>query len=422
MIKLSTKINWKDYLTVVIIFAFFPPILLERLSDTMNKLQIMLQIAMMCLLFVMIILKRQLIIRKHTLMCWGVFCLYGLLITFFLAPNMIYPYCVNVIMPIFEVILICINYQNEENGMERLTKCMTFYWCFLILANLALLFLFPSGIIRSTAGATHDRANWLIGSKNNIVFPMVFAGTLILNSIHQGTKKKRIFHYGILLIAGYEILASGANGMSFGGGSTTGLVAYMLLFVLFAMRGIMHKTNLDARLSIIFVAVLFLIITVLLVHGATNPNSMFAKVAGMLGKDSTGSGRTEVWPEVVPLFLQSPILGNGFITRTFNGSLTSTYNFYLDLAYRYGICGICLMMLVFASYTKMGRPELYSMHLDRLDSLTFMIGFICLMVCGLVNTIRWQWLAMMLELYAYADECDYIRVTQPWIPILKENL
>ena len=414
MLKIYKNVNYVDFFILVLIVVFFPPLILERMSDTLDKMKSLLQILFLLVLLFMLIKQRKLKSRP-AIIAWCVFCAYGLAVTCMWQRENIYRYVIAVIIPIAYVILICMYCQSLPNGMMRLSKLMAFYWETLIVLNMLLMLAFPHGVVQSTAGSTHERANWLLGSKNNTVFPMILGVCFILHSYRYGGRRRKLFTALVIALAALEIFMSGPNGIALGAGSTTGLVTFMLLFMMYFCRNLFHRLRLDAVLTILAIALVFLLFDALLVFGSTGDQSVFSKVANLLNKDSTGSGRTVIWANSLKAWLEAPLFGSGYVFTTFSKTATGTYNFYLDCMVKYGIVGLALIFIVFYFYKRMGRINLYACFLIEQESFIFMIGFICLMICGFVNTIKWQYMVMILEMYAFTDSRDYNRATMPTI-------
>ena len=81
----------------------------------------------------------------------------------------------------------------------------------------------------------------------------------------------------------------------------------------------------------------------------------------VFGKDSTLTGRTDIWLTTLDLIRQKPLLGWGFmatwvptdpqtaaIWEEFNWSVDNAHNAYLDVAYQLGLVGLGLLLTVIA--------------------------------------------------------------------------
>jgi hypothetical protein len=391
------KVKVKDLLALLIIFIFFPPEIIERLSDSLDTVQKYIQIAAMVLLLGMTLRKRGLNFSvAHVL--WGVFCLYGLGLTVYMKTGYVYLYMIKVGVPIFSAILVCMYYKAEEGGMERLIRCMAGYWAFLIMLNALCMLLFPSGIIQSAAAATRERANWLFGSKNNIVAPMIFAACFICLAYHRSGQRGKIKYFFVLMLLVLEMVSTGEESAVFMGGSATGIVAIAVLLIFFLFWRRLSRTALMKNLSVFLVALIFLGVSALVIYGSVGSSSLLGRLFAVLGKDITASGRVTAWTTALAMVLQSPVKGYGYLYTMFSSSLSSCYNFYLDCVFRYGLIGLLILFVLFAVY-KRGRgleqdPKAYM----------FLVGIICMFICGVVNTMSWVYLALLLECYSAHSE------------------
>ena len=110
--------------------------------------------------------------------------------------------------------------------------------------------------------------------------------------------------------------------------------------------------------TVIALGIAFGIVTVF-VGGST-----LGDLTSSLGRDSTLTGRTGVWAELLPVALQRPIVGHGFggfwtyQTRWFTYSIGSAHSGYLDLLLNIGFVGLLIFSMFLLSSCRKGQKEL----------------------------------------------------------------
>jgi len=82
-----------------------------------------------------------------------------------------------------------------------------------------------------------------------------------------------------------------------------------------------------------------------------------------LGRDSTLTGRTEIWAGIVPDFFNHPILGHGFSgfwtpARTSANQVGQAHNGYLEVSLELGLAGLLLNGILLLSWTRKARRTL----------------------------------------------------------------
>lgn len=135
--------------------------------------------------------------------------------------------------------------------------------------------------------------------------------------------------------------------------STTALIVAMF-YIACAFLYLSWKRNrlIAYVVSVLFVFALFLIVSFLLI----DPEHAL----GLMGKDVTLTGRTGLWPTVIDLLGQRPLLGWG--TRamwqvddattkivddlTGNWGVTSAHNVFLEIAVELGMLGLFAILLI----------------------------------------------------------------------------
>lgn len=392
--SVKIRIDRKDLFALCVNLAYFPPNIIERFSGGFNTMQRYVQILFIVIVLLLIIKKQKLSFSvSHVL--WGIFCLYSFALTFILHRDVLYAYLTRVFVPIFSPILLIIYYKTEKNGLERFINCMAKYWAAIIVLNALFMLLYPHGIIQSTTGATMERANWLIGSKNNVVLPLIFAVSVLLIKYQQAERKKRLGYYFLFFLIIFELTCTGSLGVELMGGSSTGIVALAFFLVLFSFRKLLYRLKLDNYLSVGMLALLFLLVSIFVIGGTINTNSFLGALYGLLGKDPTASRRGVLWAVELSMIAQAPVFGHGFLITPFVSNMTGSYNLYLECLFRYGVVGLVLVFAAFFSYRN--KRNRYG---GSMESYIFWVGIACIFMCFVVSSIQWEYMVLLMELYA----------------------
>lgn len=396
---MKLKIQISDILTILVVFAFFPPSIMERMSSSFDNLQRYLQLFFIAVLLINLIINEKVKFSKSHFR-WGLYCLYGLILTLMMEPESTYRFLMRVGVPVFLAVLLCLSYENKSNGIEKLLKCMNFYWTTLIFLNCLMMFLFPNGIIRSSGGATAERANWLLGSKNNVVLPLIFASVIFLYNWMCDSRRRFIKLVVFFAMVFYSLMWAGSNGVAAFQGSSTGLLAFVLFFFLLFCIYFLHIRSLINKNIIGWVSVGFFCISVVVILGAISSNTFIGTLFEATGKDATASYRTFIWADAINRTMQSPIVGKGYtLEGLFRGS-TQTYNMFLDCVYRYGIVGLMLLFSAFWSYKMNKNSGCANVSSSK---YVFLVGIISMFLCAVVNSIKLEHLIVLLELYIFLD-------------------
>lgn len=151
---------------VVYYMIMFPFQLIERLFPFMDSTLKVLQIIVFVLCILEIVIKRMPLFTT-----WEIpmilFTLWGGVSTCIQSPDEIFYYIHWTIFPFISMIAFskCIYCE----GFDKVARCISRLYIIAIWINFILMLFFPEGVIYSNIGAVTYRANWLFGSKNNIV-------------------------------------------------------------------------------------------------------------------------------------------------------------------------------------------------------------------------------------------------------------
>jgi exopolysaccharide production protein ExoQ len=171
--------------------------------------------------------------------------------------------------------------------------------CFLsAVACLILLVFAPAYVFGEETGEFRG-----IFSQKNILGQAMAVGALACLHSIRAQKRSRLSGMSMFFVITFVALKSA---------STTSLLAILLFWVVGVVTSLLKRGG-DARnLGVVLLTLLLLIAPV----AAFSPETLY----GLIGKDPTLTGRTEIWGYVIPYIYQRPLLGWGY------GAFWSTRN------------------------------------------------------------------------------------------------
>jgi O-antigen ligase len=249
-------------------------------------------------------------------------------------------------------------YLGERYSIEGLARLLVQTLCLMIIAVIIIHFVAPSQVIdqRFEFSDAGHRGGWRGLSEHKNLFGqyMVLAVALF---ILVRFRRFSWLRYGFLLSAAVLlVLSHSANAVACGlvivaamplwlsirFNSGRRLLAYLAIAVAAGLGGLLLWVNTD---------LVFL----------------------MLGRDSTLTGRTDIWAAVVHAVLKHPILGYGYaafwdslsgetldVWRRIGFVARGAHNDYLDLCLSYGLVGVLFFIYMFAQYFKVAVEYLKS--------------------------------------------------------------
>ncbi len=228
----------------------------------------------------------------------------------------------------------CIQWGYEYNEHAFLK---TIYYLFyaLLIVNFATVLLFPEGMYDDARGIRNT--NYFLGNYNIFILymlPAIVFGYLV----NEGNiKKKGYFFLWILCFATLYIKRS----------ATSFAVLLLGVYVIF----LNHRWT-----RMIFNVKTYILVNILFFFSVVwNANSydFIGKIANLLNKDSTFSGRTRIWSTAVQYIKRNWIWGYGCQSGTAfriafdNDSAIHCHNLYLNILYQYGIVGLIVIAVIF---------------------------------------------------------------------------
>lgn len=414
---MKIKIN-KENLISVLLFAVvceFP--IFERLSSSLGTiLGIIRLIAFAYSILIIVSIKgfKKSRIFNEFHFYFFLFCIIGIVSTIIKTPNQTIYYIIHYLYPyictlvIFEVIL---GYGNFNKKISAISK----YLSFAVWLNFITMIIWRKGIIVSSASSMHERANWIFGSKNNIVafLPLVLCIIGMDLSLNKQKKKHILFNYLMLGITFISFSSMGSSEFQLMSGSTTAIFEMLFFLFLFFISEYIQNTKIVRLFTMRNICIFSIILMIIIVDISQGSDGIISKIVVLFGKDIGFTGRYSVWTSAIDAIKESPIFGIGMeerIFRTWNSSLsenTSIYSYWLSIGVRFGILGIIANFAMFATSDKNGNIK---------DPINFMckLSFFILMMGGLTSTISIKYWMMILMItymwnsYGYGNNKAYI--------------
>lgn len=369
----------EDCVLLIAWAAFFLPPIIPRISSAASHA---LSLAGYAAFLVLLIYRKKEFPVKTDVLLYLVFLGYCILILILKSPEKFPLIARRNLLPAFtSIFLIKWTFDRNPRGLGLLYHLCSFYMYF----NFLTLILYPDGIIKSSIGSSVERAQWLLGSKNNIPLYMILFTTIA--AYYYYTVRRTRALYVLIVIAMITIIMSGEDGREFMEGSSTGIAAYAATVMLFAYYLHGERTR-TATVSAKVIFVLVMVMSFVLVTGQSVPG-MDKIIVGVFHKELSFTGRTFIWNNNLSAVAQNPIFGHGdegVIAHTLISNVWQsteyTYNLILKLLMNYGIVGFGLFL---AMILRIERGH------ETSDCILFS-GFIGLMIIGMMNEISMEWL------------------------------
>jgi exopolysaccharide production protein ExoQ len=147
----------------------------------------------------------------------------------------------------------------------------------------------------------------------------------------------------ILFLALYLLTSGGTTAKA--SATSLGVFLASCLLVLWMMKKENQVSSLKSVLSVLF----FTVFLALLAHNLFLLDSPFAQIANLFGRDSSFTGRTEIWESLLAAAGQESLLGVGYGSFWINPStsiqVNQAHNGYLDVFLDLGTVGMILLGL-----------------------------------------------------------------------------
>lgn len=380
------KVRGKSAIKLLLLFALYPPVLLDRMGELWGTVENDIRVFFFAFLMVRFIIKRKEKFGKYEM-----FLLAFLVYTFFRNILISFEVALNGIKYIIFPILfsyLSVIYIFED--IEKDKVLLNLYFPILIWINALLMLLYPYGVIQSREGASSLRANWLFGSKNNVVdyLPIVMCFLLLFSQKRNYANIKRILTITAYIITSFS---TASYRIEFLQGSSTAIMM-ILIFAVILIQQWIDLRMFFSKISFFVIALLDMIISwvIIAVSIVGVHIGIITNIANAFGKDITFSFRNFIWEEVLAYFFKNVVCGVGEKYYIF-GYTAYTYNFWLEQFFRYGIVGAVLLLLVIKNIKKSDS--------EGTEELIIKVSIISLFVGGLMDEISFGNLFFLLTLY-----------------------
>ena len=258
------------------------------------------------------------------------------------------------------------------------------YLFFLVLIDLILFIIFPKGLLEANMNSTNYKM-YFLGIKNGMINWMVLGAILGLvyytSSANTKFLKKIYFFFFLAMIS---ILFTG---------STTGILTFTI-FLAYYFCSKFFKFRLSLGRVIPILVLMYLAIIVFRVQNYI-PKVFF----DLFGKDTSFSGRDNLWNFAWLYFRQRPIFGNGLREISlinFYGRSFSAHNFILELLMDGGVFQFSLFIIILVVLILKIRKCKYQVLKNHL-TMSFILFFITSLVGA--NIYAYHWFAVWTIIY-----------------------
>ncbi len=217
---------------------------------------------------------------------------------------------------------------------DHLIRVLISIFEILIYANFICILLFPNGLY-NFEGTRHY---WLFGHVNSTIIyilpAIVLAGIMIEKGSNKLLSKKNIRPILLIIISITTILITW---------SATAIMGLLIMLIITIANR--KKVYFTATQAVILSLVIFILINVLQFQG-----DILGSIVGLLGRDITFSGRTEVWNRAIETIQEHLIFGYGAESNTVIVSrllFSQPHCRYFNLLYRGGCVSFILQLIAF---------------------------------------------------------------------------
>lgn len=228
-------------------------------------------------------------------------------------------------------IIVILNRYIETNYFKEFVSVFYFWLFVLCLINFATQFIYPSGIYLENV----DRPMWLFGNRNAFIYNYLLC-IIIATLKHLTTygKLKVRYFFVIAILVCSEIL----------GKSVTSAAALLIPVILI----VFYKDNKLRKDKLCYTALLFSIAITFVIIIAGMNTSIGRTMGLYFNKDSSFSGRTEIWESALSCIRNNLWTGSGwgYIPLNWRWDVGQCHNMYLDLLFVGGIPLLVLFLLI----------------------------------------------------------------------------
>ena len=269
------------------------------------------------------------------------------------------------------------------NGKKFLKWLFEFLFV-LVVINALLIIPFPNGLVAANYDSTNYKMFFLC-IKNGMINWMALAA--IAGVVYLSCEPDHKFNrrYNFFLIIAYITIIFTA--------SSTGIIIFSLYLTYYIISRIYEFKLSLSKVMPILIIVYF---GVILFRWQNNFSEIFLS---LFGKDSSFSGRDNLWTNAIYYFLNSPIWGNGIRENSlinFYGRSYSSHNFILELLMDGGIFQLSIFVIITIVFVlQISKCEDY----DIKNHLT--VAFVLFFISGLggANIYQNLWFGVLTLIY-----------------------
>ena len=297
------------------------------------------QLAMYSILAVLLFLHRRALLAEmsHAKLMWAIVALAFLSCLWSDIPFYTFRRCLNLTATTSLGLYIACRYTPRQ-----LLRLLSWALILTIVGSILAVVLMPSAGI--DGAETNHAWRGVFSQKNSLGRLMTF-GILVYFFLAYDDKSRRLF-YGLAALA--------CLGLLFMAGSMTSAVAVPILFVLLYVFRLLRKHSSGLVLLSASVALVGFTCAAMLFFDS---NDFFS----LLGRDSSFSGRLDIWSAVMPKIMDNPWLGYGYSTfwlgldgqqsadlwSMLHWNVPYSHNGFLDLVEELGVVGLGLFLAGF---------------------------------------------------------------------------
>jgi O-antigen ligase len=186
--------------------------------------------------------------------------------------------------------------------------------------------------------------------KNNLGAAAMIAAVYCLFEIVKSRRFTKVVPYIVLLVMASWLLKGSPTSRS----NTAIAVSVMGAVMICVLSRLRHKARSIGRYAIVGALMTALVLATLQVIEWSSNTSLISAGIEASGRDVTLSGRTELWSDLLEIWLDAPVLGVGYgafwVGNTHNlwdrhiWRPRSGHNGYIDTAMDLGFVGLCLLI------------------------------------------------------------------------------
>ncbi|HVY16469.1 MAG TPA: O-antigen ligase family protein [Rhodopila sp.] len=281
--------------------------------------------------------------------------------------------------------------------VDRIMKITVLVAVMAGLASLALAFT-PYGYLSTAIGHTDFRGAF---SYKNALAEAMTGGVLAALYCFMAERKGRL-KYGVAIVF--------CIAMTVAAKSSTSLLVGLVYIAMLTVMTLYSRRGAARILCYCLIGCMLIALTVI----AIAPDILFEA----LGKDATLTGRTEIWPYVIPEILKKPLLGwglNGFwllsnpdaveIDRALVWTVPEAHNGLLELLLQLGLVGTILVLVIM--YRSFRQAKLCIRYADPYlgrTTIAFLVGLLVMAISEAILLAPGQ--ITTLQFFLCAWMCD----------------